>query len=218
MVTDSVFSMDGDIAPLNEIAGLCKKYKAHLMVDDAHGFGVLGENGRGCVEHFNLDQNALPVVMGTFGKALGSFGAFVSGSKTVTNYLMQFARSYVFTTALPAAVAAASLTNLRLIKSSNRFKEKLDANIHYFKIQCLQNNIKILPSDTAIQPIIIGNSEKLMKMDDELKECGILVGVIRPPTVAENSDRLRITLTASHSFTDIDYLIVKLAALIGSLG
>lgn len=210
VVTDSVFSMDGDIAPLNEIAELCKKYNAHLMVDDAHGFGVLGKNGRGCVEYFNLDQNALPVVMGTFGKALGSFGAFVSGSKIVTDYLMQFARSYLFTTALPASVAAASLSNLKLIKNDDRLNKQLTDNIGYFKSQCKINNIPLLLSETAIQPLLIGCSRKLVTMNDLLTQNSILVGAIRPPTVPKNSDRLRITLTALHTNADINYLIKNL--------
>jgi 8-amino-7-oxononanoate synthase len=214
VVTDSVFSMDGDIAPLNDIAGLCKKYNAYLMVDDAHGFGILGEKGRGCAEYFNLDQSALPILMGTLGKALGSFGAFVSGSKNLTNYLMQFARPYMYTTALPASVAAASLCNLKLIKDDISFKEKLETNISYFKSQCGKNEINLLPSNTAIQPLLIGNSEKLMKINSELVKYGILVGAIRPPTVAENSDRLRITLTASHSKEDIKFLIEQLANLL----
>ncbi len=207
VVTDSVFSMDGDIAPLDKIAGLCKKYKANLIVDDAHGVGVLGKHGRGCIEHFGLTQAELPILMGTFGKALGGFGAFVSGSHTLTRYLMQFARPYVYTTALPAAVAAGNYFNLSLIKNNPQRVTKLIENIEYFKLKCGNKKIHLLPSQTAIQPIIIGGSKKLIEFDKRLKQKGVLVGAIRPPTVPINSDRLRITLSASHRFEQIDFLL-----------
>ena len=210
VVTDSVFSMDGDIAPLGEIAGLCKKYQAYLIVDDAHGFGVLGETGRGCIEHFGLTQSDLPVLMGTFGKALGGFGAFVSGSAKLISYLIQFARPYIYTTALPAGVAAANYFNLDLISRKPQLRNKLIENIQYFKRQCAHKNIYLLPSHTAIQPLVVGDSKKLVALDQKLKEKGILVGAIRPPTVPVNSDRLRITLSASHSFEQIDILVEQL--------
>lgn len=210
VVTDSVFSMDGDIAPLDEIAGLCKKYQANLIVDDAHGFGVLGKGGRGCVEHFGLSQSDLPVLMGTFGKALGGFGAFVSGSNKLKSYLIQFARPYIYTTALPAAVAAANYFNLGLVNSKRQLRAKLIENIDYFKRQCADKKICLLPSHTAIQPLVVGDSKKLIALDQRLKEKGILVGAIRPPTVPVNGDRLRITLSASHSFEQIDFLVEQL--------
>lgn len=211
VVTDSVFSMDGDIAPLDEIAGLCSKYQANLIVDDAHGFGVLGETGRGCIEHFGLSQSELPVLMGTFGKALGGFGAFVSGSHKLTSYLVQFARAYIYTTALPAGVAAANYFNLSLIGDNQSFRTKLLQNIEYFKQQCAAKRICLLPSQTAIQPLVIGDSKKLMELDQKLKQKSILVGAIRSPTVPRNSDRLRITLSATHSFEQIDFLVEQLA-------
>ncbi len=210
VVTDSVFSMDGDIAPLDKIAGLCKKYQANLIVDDAHGFGVLGKEGRGCIEHFDLSQSDLPVLMGTFGKALGGFGAFVSGSHQLKSYLIQFARSYVYTTALPAAVAAANYFNLDLICNKTPLRTKLIKNIEYFKQQCADKRICLLPSHTAIQPLIVGDPNQLVALDQKLKEKGILVGAIRPPTVPVNGDRLRITLSASHSFEQIDLLVGQL--------
>lgn len=210
VVTDSVFSMDGDIAPLDKIAGLCKKYEANLIVDDAHGLGVLGESGRGCIEHFGLCQSDLPVLMGTFGKALGGFGAFVSGSDKLISYLIQFARPYIYTTALPAAVAAANYCNLDLVSNNSQLRTKLIGNIEYFKRQCSHKNICLLPSQTAIQPLVVGDSKKLVALDHKLKEKGILVGAIRPPTVPVNSDRLRITLSASHSFEQIDILVEQL--------
>lgn len=210
VVTDSVFSMDGDIAPLDKIAGLCHKHKAYLIVDDAHGIGVLGQNGRGCVEHFGLSESELPILMGTFGKALGGFGAFVSGSEVLTSYLVQFARPYVYTTALPASVAAANLFNLeRVINNPNKIA-KLKQNIDYFKRQCKDKNIELLPSQTPIQPLWVGDSKKLITTNSKLKQAGILVGAIRPPTVPLNGDRLRITLTASHQFEQIDLLLEQL--------
>ncbi len=211
VVTDSVFSMDGDIAPLDKIAGLCKKYQANLIVDDAHGFGVLGEEGRGCIEHFSLCQSELPVLMGTFGKALGGFGAFVSGSNPLISYLIQFARPYIYTTALPAAVAAANYFNLDLISNNPQLRKTLVKNIEYFKRKCANNKIRLLPSQTAIQPLLVGDSKKLMALDQKLKQKGILVGAIRPPTVPVNGDRLRITLSASHSFEQIELLVEQLS-------
>jgi len=210
VVTDSVFSMDGDIAPLREIVELCKKYEANLIVDDAHGFGVLGKNGRGCIEHFELSQSDCVVVMGTFGKALGGYGAFVSGGHALTSYLEQFARPYIYTTALPPAVAAGNLYNLRLIESKPQLRNKLIENIKYFKLQCANKKIDMFDSQTAIQPIKVGNTKKLLRLDKKLKENGILVGAIRPPTVPPNGDRLRITLSASHDFEQINHLIEQL--------
>ncbi len=210
VVTDSVFSMDGDIAPLDEISALCKKYNAHLIVDDAHGIGVLGREGKGCAEYFNLGQSELPILMGTFGKALGGFGAFVSGSKALTSYLMQFSRSYIYTTALPSAIAAANLFNLKLIKDDQKYRVNLNKNIQYFKQQCKKESVELMPSETAIQPMMIGCSKKITEVSEQLKTNGFLVGAIRPPTVAKNTDRLRVTLSASHQFEQISRLVKQL--------
>ncbi|MBV1908298.1 MAG: 8-amino-7-oxononanoate synthase [Kangiellaceae bacterium] len=207
VVTDGVFSMDGDIASLDKIAALCDKYQANLIVDDAHGIGVIGDEGRGCGEYFGLKQTQLPVLMGTFGKALGGFGAFVSASKTITEYLVQFARPYIYTTALPAVIASANLFNLELISNNPTFRLKLLENIDYFKSLCIKKNISLLPSDTGIQPVMIRDSQELMAIHQRLKESGILVGAIRPPTVPLNSDRLRITISASHSKIQIKQLV-----------
>jgi 8-amino-7-oxononanoate synthase len=210
VVTDSIFSMDGDLAPLDKIADLCIKYSAHLIVDDAHGFGVLGKNGKGCIEHFGLTQNQLPVVMGTLGKALGGYGAFVSGSQSLINYLIQFARPYIYTTAMPAIVAAANRFNLDWLRHNPEQITKLQNNIEFFKCLCRRKEINCIPSDSAIQPIIIGNTEKLLTINSRLRENGILVGAIRPPTVAPNTDRLRITLSANHCKNDIEQLVENL--------
>ncbi len=210
VVTDGVFSMDGDLAPLDKIAGLCKKYQANLIVDDAHGVGVIGPNGRGSAELFKLDQNQLPVLMGTFGKALGGFGAFVSGSQQLTDYLAQFARPYIYTTAMPAILAAANLYNLKLIKNDTSLKLRLQKNIVLFKQLAEQAGLNLLMSETAIQPIIVGNTKKLVKINKQLIKAGYLVGAIRPPTVPLNTDRLRVTLSAQHTETQITGLIEQL--------
>ena len=210
VVTDSVFSMDGDIAPLDVIAELCNRYKAILIVDDAHGFGVLGENGRGAAEHFSLTQKQLPVLMSTLGKAIGGFGAFVSGEQELVDYLIQFARSYIYTTAMPAANAAANLANLEQLKQSPNLLQKLHQNIEYFRGECSKQDIELLASNTPIQPICIGDNQKLLQVNRELINQGILVGAIRPPTVPQNSARLRITITAAHLQKDIDRLVRSL--------
>ncbi len=216
VVTDSVFSMDGDIAPLTEIVALCERYNAILIVDDAHGFGVLGETGKGCIEHFGLNQKQLPVLMCTLGKSLGSYGAFISGEQVLVDYLIQFARSYIYTTAMPAMIAAASLENLKFLIHHPEINHRLKDNIQYFKSCCKQVKVFPMPSITAIQPVIIGDNKKLLRVNKQLKEAGILVAAIRPPTVAENSGRLRITLNAAHSRNDIKRLVDTLATAISS--
>ncbi|MEP1740881.1 MAG: 8-amino-7-oxononanoate synthase [Kangiellaceae bacterium] len=210
VVTDGVFSMDGDLAPLDKIAGMCKKYQANLIVDDAHGVGVVGEQGQGCAEFFNLDQNQLPVLMGTFGKAIGGFGAFVTGSRQLTDYLVQFARPYIYTTAMPAILAAANLHNLRLIKNDTSLMQRLKQNITKFKLLAEQAGLNLLASDTAIQPIVVGDSDKLVELNRQLIKAGYLVGAIRPPTVPVKTDRLRITLSAQHTEKQIKGLIEQL--------
>lgn len=210
VVTDGVFSMDGDLAPLDKIAGMCQKYQANLIVDDAHGVGVVGEQGQGCAEFYNLDQNQLPVLMGTFGKALGGFGAFVTGSQQLTDYLVQFARPYIYTTAMPAILAAANLHNVRLIKNDTSLMQRLKQNITKFKLLAEQAGLNLLASDTAIQPIVIGDSDKLVELNRQLIEAGYLVGAIRPPTVPVKTDRLRITLSAQHTEKQIKGLIEQL--------
>lgn len=210
VVTDGVFSMDGDLAPLDKIAGLCQKYQANLIVDDAHGVGVVGEQGQGCAEFYNLDQNQLPVLMGTFGKALGGFGAFVTGSQQLTDYLVQFARPYIYTTAMPAILAAANLHNVRLIKNDTSLMQRLKQNITKFKLLAEQAGLNLLASDTAIQPIVIGDSDKLVELNRQLIKAGYLVGAIRPPTVPVKTDRLRVTLSAEHTEKQIKGLIEQL--------
>ncbi len=207
VVTDAVFSMDGDIAPLKEMVRLCDKYHAILIIDDAHGFGVLGESGRGSCDYFGLTTKQVPIVMATLGKAIGGYGAFVAGEQVLIDYLTQFARSYIYTTAMPALIASGNLTNLKTLEQQPEIVNQLFDNIDYFKKTCQQNSIELMPSITAIQPLLIGDNEKLLKVNESLLENGFLVGAIRPPTVPENSGRLRITLSAKHTQAQIDGLI-----------
>ncbi len=207
VATDGVFSMDGDIAPLPELAVLCQQHQALLMVDDAHGFGVLGKNGAGSCEHFSLSQNAVPILMGTFGKALGSFGAFVAGSNDWIEMLIQFARPFIYTTALPPAQTAATSSALGLLKTESWRREKLQNNIAFFKQQAAQRQLALQDSPTAIQPLLIGSSVRVMQIDKQMRQRGFLVGAVRPPTVADNAARLRITLSAIHEEKDMAHLL-----------
>lgn len=210
VVTDGVFSMDGDIAPLPDLVRLCQQYQAHLMVDDAHGFGALGKNGGGVAELYNLNQEALPVLVGTLGKAFGTGGAFVAGSETLIEYLIQFARPYIYTTAMPPAVAHATLESLRIVRSESWRRERLAALIQQFRQGVEQLGLDLMASDTAIQPILIGEADKAMQLSRALEQQGIFVGAIRPPTVPAGSARLRITLSATHTEEQVDRLLSAL--------
>lgn len=207
LAVDGVFSMDGDIAPLDALADMCDTHDVALMVDDAHGFGVLGEQGAGCSEHFGLDQQRLPIVMGTLGKAFGVSGAFVAGSHDLIETLIQYSRTYIYTTALPPACAAAALQSLSIIKTQPERRQHLQDLIAYFRQAISALDFNVLPSTTAIQPIIMGDSEKTLTLSQALLKAGILVTAIRPPTVPVGTARLRITLTAAHSFAQVDQLI-----------
>ncbi len=211
IVVDSVFSMDGDLAPLDKLAALAKQYNAGLMADDAHGFGVLGNSGAGCADFFNLDQQQLPVLMGTLGKGLGSFGAFVAGSDELIETLIQFARPYIYTTALPPAVAAASLASLQIVRKDTERRQHLQSLINYFRERADQLGLTLMPSITAIQPLMIGDSEQALKISDALLDKGFLISAIRPPTVPANSARLRITLSAAHKQQQVDALLIALS-------
>jgi 8-amino-7-oxononanoate synthase len=210
VATDGVFSMDGDQANLPELADLCQQHDALLMVDDAHGFAVLG-NGvfTGSIAAQNLSHEQVPIYMGTLGKGLGGYGAFVAGSEELIEYLIQFARPYIYTTALPAALASAMQDNLAIVMSGVRQKV-LATNIAYFRQQAQHLALDIMPSSTAIQPLLVGEDAKAVAISRQLKDHGILVTAIRPPTVAKGSARLRITLTASHTEKDIDQLLTAL--------
>ncbi len=213
IVTDGVFSMDGDLAPLPEIAAVAERYAAGLMLDDAHGMAVLGETGGGTLEHYGLTQRQVPVLMGTLGKGFGTFGAFVAGSADLIDYLIQTARSYIYTTAMPPAVCAATLTSLTLVQGGpgNDLRNTLRQNIAYFKTCAEQLNLPLMPSDTAIQPVLTGQCDLAVTASEYLWEQGFWVSAIRPPTVPEGQARLRITLSALHQSNQIDALLEALS-------
>lgn len=213
VAVDGVFSMDGDLAPLAEQAALCRQHGAWLMVDDAHGFGVLGERGAGSVAAAGLGSEAVPVLMATLGKALGTAGAFVAGSETLIEALIQTTRKYIYTTAPPPALAAASLTALRLATEENWRREHLQDLIARFRDGAAERNLPLMPSPTPIQPLLVGEARAALQLSDGLRARGFLVSAIRPPTVPAGSSRLRITLTASHSLEDMTQLLDVLAEL-----
>jgi 8-amino-7-oxononanoate synthase len=211
IVVDGVFSMDGDCAPLPQLASLAQKHNAWLMADDAHGIGVLGKRGAGCTEFFNLDQQQLPILMATLGKAFGTFGAFVAGSEALIETLIQFSRTYIYTTAMPAAVAAATLKSLELVIAENWRREHLQNLITRFRRGAEQIGLQLFSSNTAIQPLLIGSAAETLRWSDALAARGIWISAIRPPTVPANSSRLRITLGAAHSEAQVDRLLEALA-------
>lgn len=211
IVTDGVFSMDGDLALLPELAILAEQYQAGLMVDDAHGFGVLGINGGGITEHFALTEQSVPILIGTLGKAFGSFGAFVAGSEDLIEYLIQKARTYIYTTAMPSAIAEATRVSLGLLQAETWRREKLWALISRFRTAAKQLNLPLLDSITPIQPIMIGDSQHANLISQALLAQGFWVSAIRPPTVPKGTARLRITLSALHTELQVDALLDALA-------
>jgi 8-amino-7-oxononanoate synthase len=214
VVTDGVFSVRGDIAPLTDMVQKIRQTpSAYLMVDDAHGIGVLGQKGGGSLEHFGLPPSAVDILVGTFGKAFGTFGAFVAGDETLIEALMQYARSYVYTTALPPAVAEATHESLRLIQSEPWRREKLKANIADFQQRAVDLDLTYDASFTPIQSILIGSSESAMMVGQMLAEQGIYVAVMRPPTTLPHKSCLRVTLTALHQTTHIEQLFSALSSI-----
>jgi len=210
LAVDGVFSMDGDLAPLPKLSEIARRHNTHLMVDDAHAFGCVGKRGAGTCEYFALTQADVPVLMGTLGKALGSFGAFIAGSENLIESLIQFSRSYIYTTALPPAVAAASRKSLYLIQQESWRREKLSSLVQQFRKDCRELGIPLMDSITAIQPIVLGSDEEAMKMAASLEKQGIWVSAIRPPTVPEGSARLRITFSAEHEEVHVRQLLSAL--------
>lgn len=209
IVSDAVFSMDGDIANIPKLLELAERFDALCVIDDAHGFGVLGHNGHGTLEHFNLSQNSRTIYMGTLGKAAGLSGAFIAAHQSIIEWILQKGRAYIYTTASPPLIAHGLLTSIQLIESGITQK-KLFENIRYFKEQLKLQRWQLLESITAIQPIVIGDNKITMKTAQRLFEEGIWVPGIRPPTVPENTARLRVTLSAAHSKEQIDQLIQKI--------
>lgn len=212
ILSDAVFSMDGDLAPLPELLDLCERYDAYLLLDDAHGFGVLGERGAGLPEHFRMGSPRL-IYMATLGKAAGVFGAFVAGDATLIEFILQKSRSYIYTTATPPLLAAALLKSLELFEQEAWRRQHLRALIDFFKQNIAPGPWRLLPSDTAIQALCVGSSQAALALSAALRERGILVPAIRPPTVPKNQARLRISLSAAHSVDDVKTLLSHLHAL-----
>jgi 8-amino-7-oxononanoate synthase len=242
IVTDGVFSMDGDFAPLQALSMAAKAGDAWLMVDDAHGLGVIGERGGGILEYYGLNQRDVPVLMGTLGKGFGTFGAFVAGSDILIETLIQKARTYIYTTALPAAVAEATRASLKIVIAENWRRDKLKKLADRFRLGAGQLGLQLInpicaktlnpvgwvsesvtqqtedqaselsytnPADitSAIQPIIIGDSQRAMEISNALLNAGFLVSAIRPPTVPQGSARLRVTFSALHEEHQVDQLL-----------
>ncbi|WP_286784551.1 MULTISPECIES: 8-amino-7-oxononanoate synthase [Pseudomonas] len=211
VVTDGVFSMDGDLADLPALCATARRQGAWVMVDDAHGFGPLGASGGGIVEHLGLGSDDVQVLVGTLGKAFGTAGAFVAGSEELIETLIQFARPYIYTTSQPPAVACATLKSLELLRSERWRREHLERLIAQFRDGAARIGLELMDSPTPIQPILIGDSARALRLSSLLRERGLLVGAIRPPTVPAGSARLRVTLSAAHSEAQVDRLLDALA-------
>ncbi|KKL00191.1 aminotransferase class I/II-fold pyridoxal phosphate-dependent enzyme [Rheinheimera mesophila] len=210
VVTEGVFSMDGDSPDLKTVFTLCQTNKADLLLDDAHGVGVLGVEGKGSWQQQGLKASDMLCLMANFGKALAGQGAFLAGSATVIDYLRQFARHYIYSTALSPALCWAMKTSVDLSRKQQWRRDKLQDNIGLFKTLAAAAGLTLLPSDTAIQPLMIGEADQAMRISASLKQQGIWLSAIRPPTVPQGSARLRITLSASHQTNDIRLLVKKL--------
>jgi 8-amino-7-oxononanoate synthase len=213
VVTDGVFSMDGDVAPLAELAAACRARGAWLFVDDAHGLGVLGAGGRGSVAAAGLDAGDVPILMGTLGKALGTFGAFVAGSHELVETLLQKARTYVYTTALPPAVAAATRAALRVLQDEPWRRIRVLEHAARFRREAAGLGLRVPESSTPIQPVVLGSEAAAVAVSDALRAQGLWVPAIRPPTVPAGSSRLRITFSAAHAAADVDRLLEALGKL-----
>lgn len=207
IVTDGVFSMDGDFACLKSLVEVAQQHEACLMVDDAHGFGVLGRTGAGLVEQCQLSQHQVPLLVGTLGKAFGTSGAFVAGSEAMIENLIQKARTYIYTTALPPAIAAATRASLQRVKQDNWRREKLERLVARFRSGARQLGLSLMPSASAIQPILLGSSQSAVLASEYLLQQGLWVSAIRPPTVPQGSARLRITFSALHEERHVDRLL-----------
>ncbi|MEE4575608.1 8-amino-7-oxononanoate synthase [Pseudomonas alliivorans] len=207
VVTDGVFSMDGDVADLPALARAAKAKGAWLMVDDAHGFGPLGANGAGLVEHFGLSMEDVPVLIGTLGKSFGTSGAFVAGSEELIETLIQFARPYIYTTSQPPALACATLKSLELLRTEQWRREHLSQLIRQFRQGAEQLGLQLMDSFTPIQPILIGDAGRALRLSQLLRERGVMVTAIRPPTVPVGSARLRVTLSAAHTEAQVQLLL-----------
>jgi 8-amino-7-oxononanoate synthase len=213
IVSDAVFSMEGDLAPLAELFDLAERFGAWLVIDDAHGFGVLGPKGQGSLAHVGIPAHPRVLLMGTLGKAVGVGGAFVAGSALAIEYLLQKARSYIFTTAQPPAIASALVKSLELIAASDDRRAHLQGLIQQLRAGCANLPWRLLPSQTAIQPLIVGDNDKALALSQALWQRGLWVAAIRPPTVPAGTARLRISLSAAHRSENVATLIDALWAL-----
>ncbi|GAB1256511.1 8-amino-7-oxononanoate synthase [Aurantivibrio plasticivorans] len=211
VVSDGVFSMDGDVCPTQGLADVAANHGAVLMIDDAHGIGCTGNQGTGTIDPSRFSSAEVPILMGTLGKAFGTAGAFIAGDAELIDYLIQKARNYIYSTAMPAAIAYASLTSLELVKHEAWRRENLSELIGYFRECAAAASIPLGDSNTAIQPIMIGKAETALLLSDYLSELGLWVSAIRPPTVPQHTSRLRITITASHTRKHIEQLVEVLA-------
>jgi 8-amino-7-oxononanoate synthase len=211
ITSDAVFSMDGDIAPLAELVALAKRHGARLLLDDAHGIGVLGAEGRGTLARHGIAIEEPIVLMGTLGKAFGVFGAFVAGSEALIETLIQHARTYIYTTALPPAIAAATRTSLQIVRAESWRRERLQARVEEFVAGAKALGLPLVDSPTAIQPVVLGDAADTLVVSQRLRERGILVPAIRPPTVPARTARLRITFSAAHEPAHVQRLLEALA-------
>ncbi|MDW8260834.1 MAG: 8-amino-7-oxononanoate synthase [Gammaproteobacteria bacterium] len=206
IATDGVFSMDGDLAPLPALAVAARAHRAWLIVDDAHALGVLGATGRGSCEHYGLDSGAVPLVIGTLGKAFGTYGAFVAGERDVIEWIVQRARTYIYTTALPPPVAAATRAALRIAQEESWRRARLNALVQRFRARCASAGLPLPPSPTPIQPLLVGSATRALQASDALLARGFVVKAIRAPTVPAGTERLRISLSAAHDEAQVDRL------------
>lgn len=212
VVSDGIFSMDGDSAPLQQMASLCREHGAWLAIDDAHGIGVCGPGGRGVVSAAGLDDGDVPVLTGTLGKAFGCFGAFIAGSEKLIDHLVNEARSYIYTTAMPPALAASARAALYRVIEDEWRREHLQVLIRHFRMGAESRGLVLMDSDSPIQPMIVGESEAAMNLAAFLQRKGFLVVAMRPPTVRKGTSRLRITLTAAHQVSQLDALLDAIVA------
>jgi 8-amino-7-oxononanoate synthase len=218
IVTDGVFSMDGDVAPLSQVLNAAERYNALVMVDDAHGFGCLGKHGGGIVEAAKelgavVDEKRLPVLMGTLGKAFGTAGAFVAGSNELIETLIQFSRPYIYTTALPAALAVATSASLQIVRNESWRREHLHSLVQQFRRGATELGLELLNSPTQIQALMLHTPERALAASQALEQQGILVTAIRPPTVPPGTARLRVTFSAAHTERDVDQLLIALSTM-----
>lgn len=213
IVTDGVFSMDGDIAPLPDIYEVAKHYEAMLLVDDAHGFGVLGKDGSGTVAHFGLEGTDI-IRMGTLSKAVGALGGYIAGSRVLIQLLINKARAFIFTTGLPPATLAAANAALDVIRSSPELRQRLFSHAKYLKTALIDLGYTLLPSETQILPVVLGSPQRATSVADTLLAEGVFAPAIRPPAVPPDTSRLRLTVMATHTEAEVQQAIAGFAAVL----